>query len=98
MTHPSAHCKLADNCVRCMHGIGHPPLVAVYDRGKGSYAVAEGVVCMARWASSGHSHGEGDLCGAEVTTTIAGIDLCAHHAERQRSGHRRGSRGGMVRV
>lgn len=82
MIYSNAHCKLADNCVRCMHGIGHPPIVALYDRAKGTYSIAAGAVCMARWASSGRSHGEGDLCGAEATTTVAQVDLCAHHADR----------------
>jgi hypothetical protein len=77
-----ARCKVADNCVRCLHGIGHPPLIALFDDAKGTYAIAEGVTCVARWASTGGRHGKGDLCGDEATVTVAGVDLCPHHADR----------------
>lgn len=77
-----ARCKVADNCVRCLHGIGHPPLIALFDGARGTYSIAEGVTCVARWASTGGRHGKGDLCGDEATVTVAGVDLCPHHADR----------------
>lgn len=77
-----ARCRLAGNCVRCLHGVGHPPLLAVFDRGTGTYVRAEGQTCMARWASTGGGLGEGDICGAPADKTVAGIDLCQHHADR----------------
>ncbi len=65
-----------------MHGIGHPPLLAVFDPAAGTYVRAEGQTCMARWASGGRYHGPGDICGDPADKTVAGIDLCNHHADR----------------
>lgn len=77
-----ARCKVAENCVRCLHGVGHPPLLAVFDPAAGGYVRAEGPACVARWASGGHAHGAGDICGEPADKTAAGIDLCNHHADR----------------
>jgi hypothetical protein len=77
-----ARCKITDNCVRCLHGIGHPPLVALFDPAAGKYVIAEGSACMARWASSGRRNAEGDLCAGPATERIGDVDLCLYHYHR----------------
>lgn len=74
-------CKVFDNCVRCLHGVPHPPLLVEYDPEKRNYVLADGRRCVARWASTNHYHGAGSVCGAEPDKTVAGIDLCGHHAD-----------------
>jgi hypothetical protein len=68
-----ARCKVDDDCVRCLHGMGHPPLIAVFDPAAGTYVPAESPTCVA-----GHGYAKGELCGSEAAVAVAGIDLCAH--------------------
>jgi len=77
----SRSCKVFDNCVQCLHRVPHPPLLVEYDQAKRNYALAEGGRCVARWASTNHDHAAGSICGAEPDKTVAGIDLCNHHAD-----------------
>src|ERR1700690_3801941 len=77
-----ARCKVTDDCVRCLHGIGHPPLIAVFNPAAGKYVIAEDSRCMARWASSGHRNAEGDLCAESATERIGDADLCLYHYQR----------------
>ncbi len=72
-------CKIADPCVKCMHGALHPPLLATYDEERGDYALATEHVCMARWASTNTQHGAGSICGLPVLRPAGEFDLCEHH-------------------
>ncbi len=74
-----SECKLADPCVKCMHGAGHPPQLAVYDPGAGTYVRGTEPVCMARWASTNLEHAAGSICGHPVYKRAGDIDLCGHH-------------------
>lgn len=72
-------CKIADPCVKCMHGTGHAPQLAVYDPDAGTYVRGPGPICMARWASTNLEHAAGSICGHPVYEAASDIDLCAHH-------------------
>lgn len=78
----SRSCKVFDDCVQCLHGVPHPTLLIEYDQAKRDYVLADGGRCVARWASTNHDHAAGSVCGAEPDKTVAGIDLCSHHADR----------------
>lgn len=72
-------CQIADPCVKCIHGALHPPLLATYDEERGDYALAEGHVCMARWASTNRQHGAGSICGLPLFRFAGEFELCEHH-------------------
>lgn len=72
-------CKIADPCVKCMHGALHPPLLATYDEERGDYALAPEHVCMARWASTNRQHGAGSICGLPLFRFAGEFELCEHH-------------------
>lgn len=71
----SRSCKVFDDCVQCLHRVPHPMLLVEYDQTKRDYVLADSRRCVARWADSSHN-----ICGAEPDKTVAGIDLCNHHA------------------
>jgi T5orf172 domain len=67
----------------------HPPLIAVYDDGRGEYVLAEeGGLCAARWSAAALApdgdveHGRDEICGRDATCQLGDVDLCDHHFDR----------------
>lgn len=81
-----ADCKVADPCIWCSSGLGHPPALYVYDPGSGEYVPPEGSRCTAIWASTGPGgHVAGEICGREATRELGDAHVCEHHYKRARA-------------
>lgn len=82
-------CQEADPCLYCSSGIGHAPMIAVYDPAAGEYRLhaeeEEQEICIARRQSSGGGWTEGDICGTLATDWAGDIPLCSHHFKRFRA-------------
>ena len=78
----TARCHVADPCIRCSSGMGHPPMLAVYSRAAGDYVEAQGDRCIARRASGGIGRAEGDVCGKPAESWAGDVPLCRLHFKR----------------
>jgi Meiotically Up-regulated Gene 113 (MUG113) protein len=58
------------------------PVLLRWDQEAEDWALADGSVCMARWASGGITHARGDVCGQQATREIGDIPVCQHHYDR----------------
>ena len=73
---------MADPCIPCSSGVGHPPVLAVYDPAKGDYVPAGTNCCTARWKSHGDGHSAGDICGRLGEHQVVDLRLCEYHWRR----------------
>ena len=82
-------CQMADPCLYCSSGLGHAPMIAVYDPAEGAYRLhaeeEEQEICIARRQSSGGGWTEGDICGTLATGRAGDIPLCSAHNKRFRA-------------
>jgi hypothetical protein len=69
-------------CIYCSSGIGHAPMVVVYEPANGDYAEAPEEICIARHASAGRGYSEDDICGSPVGKWAGDVPLCELHFER----------------
>ena len=75
-------CTMANPCIPCSSGTGHPPVLAVYDLDKGDYVPAAANYCTARWKSDGDDHAVGAICGRLGEHQVVDLWLCEHHWRR----------------
>lgn len=78
-------CQVADPCLQCSSGMGHGPMIAVYDPAEGGYFVraeTDEFMCIARHASSGHGYTEGGVCGSPAQKWVGDVPLCGLHWKR----------------
>ena len=80
---PGAMPCTGDDCY-CSRGFpAHPPVLMVFDPGRGEYAAATGERCLARWASGSYpDHLTGQICGRMATAEIGDTWVCDHHYKR----------------
>jgi hypothetical protein len=82
----AGECRMASPCLYCSSGIGHAPMIAVYDATEGEYRLhgeeEEREICIARRQSSGAGWAEGSICGSPATDWAGDIPLCQSHYKR----------------
>jgi len=60
----------------------------IFDEALGEYVETRKTVCLARWATAGLHHREGQLCGDRALRFIGDAGFCDHHYERALEWHR----------
>jgi hypothetical protein len=78
-------CQIADPCIQCSSGMGHPPMVSIYDPAEGGYFLqeeAEEFTCIARHDSNGYGYAEGGICGMPTQKWVGDVPLCGVHWKR----------------